>query len=236
MALITTSCKLDNDDEPTNDYKFPDIQEETISGDIGGHTYVDLGLPSGIKWATYNVGATKATEIGDYFAWGETSSKTSYELTNYKWYQDVTFENMSKYILGSSVQKTDYKYYLDGEDDAAAVNWGSSWRMPTAEELKELLNGCYWKFEEDFKGSGTAGIIGVSINNGASIFFPAGGAIYGERNGNVGNLCNYWSSTLTLDDSNGSHYAYYMSFNSTLYYSLPNHFRYDGRNVRAVTR
>ena len=127
---------------------------------INGHEYVDLGLPSGLKWATCNVGATKPEEYGDYFAWGDTvpyykpghaqddpqenwkDDKDGYTWTNYRFrtsgdsWNNVKF---SKYNTSSSYGPIDSKTTLDPEDDAARYNWGSPWRMPTKGDFDELL-------------------------------------------------------------------------------------------------
>ena len=98
--------------------------------------YVDLGLS--VKWATCNVGATNPEDYGDYFAWGETSPKDKYDTETYKWYDNID-ESLTKYnseIYGI----VDNKYLLDVTDDAAYINWGSAWRMPTRAEIEELLN------------------------------------------------------------------------------------------------
>ncbi|MCQ2200297.1 MAG: hypothetical protein MJZ19_11355 [Paludibacteraceae bacterium] len=141
----------------------------TISGSVGKYNYVDLGLPSGTKWATYNMGATNAAEYGDKFAWGETKTKEKYTQENYKWW-DAEISRYTKYA-----NYTDKKTELDPEDDAAAVNWGEGWRMPTKEEMDELLAACTWVLTENYKGSGVAGLVGTSLANGATIFFPRKG-------------------------------------------------------------
>ena len=99
------------------------------------HEYVDLGLPSGLKWATCNVGATAPEEYGNYYAWGENTPKDNYDWDTYKLTTDggTTF---TKY------NGTDGKTTLDPEDDAAAVNWGGKWRMPTDDEWTELRENC----------------------------------------------------------------------------------------------
>jgi hypothetical protein len=118
--------------------------------EINGHEYVDLGLPSGILWATCNVGASKPEEFGDYFAWGETITKSNYTSTNYNY---------------SSAPTT-----LPLDRDAANVNWGDDWRIPTEEEFTELKNNTWRLIQKN-------GISGFEItgSNGNSIFLPAAG-------------------------------------------------------------
>ena len=104
-----------------------DTFEETISGTENGHDYVDLGLPSGLKWATCNVGASNATDYGDYYAWGETTTKTEYTEDN-----SLTYGKQMNDISGNP------------QYDAATANWGGGWRMPTYDELRELMFNCTW--------------------------------------------------------------------------------------------
>ena len=110
-------------------------EEENVSGTANGHEYVDLGLPSGNLWATCNVGAESPEDYGDYFAWGETEPKECYSQDNYKWYVGTSY---TKY------NNTDKKTTLELSDDAANVNWGGDWRMPTRAEHEELTNHCSW--------------------------------------------------------------------------------------------
>ena len=125
--VFILSCSDDNDkDEPMT----PD-----------NHEYVDLGLPSGTLWATCNVGATTPEDMGDYFAWGETAPKQIYDMDNYKWY-DSSSDKLTKYCTDDKYGAVDYMTELLPEDDAAYVNWGPSWRMPTLEQQQELIERC----------------------------------------------------------------------------------------------
>lgn len=135
---------------------------------IEGLAYVDLGLS--VKWATFNIGATNPYEPGDYFAWGETQTKDTFTKKTYKYDNPDTIDGYSKYVLNSKYGPVDNKYRLDMTDDAARVNWGSDWRMPTIEEMKELVEECEWEWivnnEEGYKGYKVTG------PNGNSIFLP----------------------------------------------------------------
>lgn len=135
---------------------------------IEGLAYVDLGLS--VKWATFNIGATNPYEPGDYFAWGETQTKDTFTKKTYKYDNPDTIDGYSKYVLNSKYGPVDNKYRLDMTDDAARVNWGSDWRMPTIEEMKELVEECEWEWivnnEEGYKGYKVTG------PNGNSIFMP----------------------------------------------------------------
>ena len=203
----------------------------TVSGKEGLYTYVDLGLPSGTKWATYNVGASKPTEYGDYFAWGETKPKEDYSWETYKWCNG-SYTSMTKYCTRGYYGTVDNKTVLDAEDDAATVNWGSAWRMPTAEEIDELLFGCSWEWVEDFNGTGIAGRLGTSKKNGTTIFLPAGHCIdlaveYVYRG-------RYWSSSLYENSSDCAHYLYFSDNSISSSNDIGS--RYSGRSVRAVLR
>lgn len=187
-----------------------------------GHEYVDLGLPSGLKWATCNVGAIKPQEYGDYFAWGETTPKQSYVESNYKWYK--------KSFFGGAYKLTKYKdereSLLEYTDDAARVNWGGKWRMPTRTEQDELRNHCTWEWTTL---NGEKGYKVISKKNGNSIFLPAAG----RRCNNLfkaGSDGDYWSSSLNTSNSS---YAYDLTFYSG---SVDRNYnsRYLGRSVRAV--
>lgn len=130
--------------------------------------YVDLGLS--VKWATFNVGASKPEDYGDYFAWGETEPKEEYSWATYKWC-DGTQNTMTKYCSDSLYDNADYKTTLDPEDDAAIVRLGGNWRMPAIEEWRELKQKCTW---ERITINGITGYQ-VTGKNGNSIFLPRAG-------------------------------------------------------------
>ena len=110
-----------------------------------GHEFVDLGLPSGTKWATCNVGATTPEGFGDYFAWGETEPKDFYNWNTYKHcVENGDYYSVNSYCPNSDIGVEDNRTILDAEDDAASANWGGSWRMPTKKEQDELINNCIW--------------------------------------------------------------------------------------------
>ena len=171
----------------------------TEKPEIGNHEYVDLGLPSGLKWATCNVGASTPEEYGDYFAWGEVEPKTTYDWSTYK-YGTGTYE-LTKYCNDSEYGKdgfTDNKTVLDPEDDAATVNWGGAWRMPTEAEQYELMDNCkkwIWITQNGVNGHKVVG------PNGNSIFLPAAGCMDGTSLDGVGSLGFYWSSSLGAEGS-----------------------------------
>ena len=195
-------------------------------------------MPSGIKWATCNVGATIPEDKGDYFAWGETEPKGSYNYYDWNTYSWNTYKwcngsstTMTKYCEYSSFGTVDNKTTLELADDAARVNWGGKWRMPTRAEQDELRkrSNCTWTWTIQY---GVKGYKVTSNKNGNSIFLPATGFIsdLGFANANVG---YYWSSSLCTDDSNSS-YAYNMEFSSDEIYWTHIFDRYYGKSVRAV--
>ncbi len=192
------------------------------------HEYVDLGLPSGTLWATCNVGADSPEGYGDYFAWGETEPKDYYDWSTYKWCNGSN-NTMTKYCASSNYGAdgfTDGKRELDPEDDAAYVNWGPQWRMPTREQQTELRINCTWTWTTQ---NGVNGSL-VTGPNGNSIFLPAAGYRWDEDLEEAGFWGNYWPRTLRSDDSND---AYFLLFNSGgVYWSYI--YRYNGLAVRAV--
>jgi len=171
-----------------------------------GHDFVDLGLPSGTLWATCNVGATNPEDFGDYFAWGETTTKTTYNSSTYTYSDNPT-------TLPSSA-------------DAATANWGSGWRMPTYDELNELRTNCTvtWTTQSGVNGRLFTG------PNGNSIFLPAAGYRLGSELDGAGSRGYYWSSSLITDSTN---YARRLYFASDDYY-MGNYGRCYGFTVRPV--
>ena len=187
---------------------------------------VDLGLPSGTLWATCNVGASSPEDYGDYFAWGETSAKTSY---NSDW---------SNYFDTNDDGSTFNKYYDNGgltelkpEDDAAYVNWGPAWRMPSQEQFEELINSNYTTTEWTTQ-NGVNGRLITSNSNGNSVFLPAAGARPGSFLFDAGSGGDYWSRTLNSDSPD---YAWGLYFHSSSVYTSYG-YRYYGFTVRPVRR
>ena len=197
-----------------------------LTGTENGHDWVDLGLPSGTLWATMNVGASAPEEYGDHFAWGETTPKSIYDWSTYK-YCNGSSTTLTKYCTDSEYGTVDNKTTLELADDAAHANWGGSWRMPTNAELTELRTQCTWKWMTRNGVSGRK----VTGPNGNSIFLPAAG-YYSSSLNYAGSDGNYWSSS--LDGVDGNSYACRVYFNSGSvgwnYYAV----RCHGRCVRPV--
>ena len=192
---------------------------------LGGHEYVDLGLPSGTLWAMCNVGADSPEDYGDYYAWGETETKNTYSWSTYRWCNG-SYDNLTKYNTVLSYGTVDNKTVLELSDDAAHVNCGGGWRMPTEAELRELEDNCTWTWTKQGGKNGYC----VTGPNGSSIFLPAAG-YYNDGNLNVaGSYGGYWSSSLNTDYPSN---AYYLYFHSSDVRIRSSH-RYYGRSVRPV--
>ncbi|MBQ9361832.1 MAG: hypothetical protein IJT97_00245 [Bacteroidaceae bacterium] len=188
------------------------------------HEWVDLGLS--VKWATMNIGASSPEDYGDYFAWGETTTKSTYNWSTYKWCNGSS-TTMTKYCTSSSFGTVDNKTVLDLEDDAANANWGGSWRMPTKAEQDELRNNCTWTWTTQNGVNGYK----VTASNGNSIFLPAAGYRYDSSLRSAGSYGRYWSSSLL--ESN-PYFAWYVNFNSDGVGRDNVSDRYRGFSVRAV--
>ena len=176
---------------------FVQCEQNSSSQGLGkheGHEYVDLGLS--VKWATCNVGAENPYDYGDYFSWGEVEPKDDYSWETYKY--GKMYKELTKYCPKSDFGKdgfTDNKTILDPEDDAATVNWGGKWRMPTEAEQRELLANCIWS---SITQNGVNGYK-VTGPNGNSIFFPAAGYVTYSKYNNEGVEGYYLSSSFDAE-------------------------------------
>ena len=167
------------------------------------HEWVDLGLPSGTLWATCNVGANSPEEYGDFFAWGETEPKEKYSESNYKWYSGSWYNHsrsITKYCTNSEYGYkgfVDNKTELDPEDDAAYVNWGPAWRMPSIEQIDELSDcSAQWTQVNGVNGQLITG------PNGNTLFLPAGGYFIDDSHEDPGTTGFYWSRKLSSGSPN----------------------------------
>ncbi len=223
-----------------------------MAGTHNGYAYVDLGLPSGLKWATCNVGAVNSWDYGSYFALGETKQKSVYN-----WYTYLDGRITSSSDCGTSKDLFKGKMGVEATQyDAARANMGGSWRMPTSAETKELISNCYWEWTDNYNGKGVKGYIVYKVKhasdkgkvkkNGGTvttvgsyslsdkhIFLPAAGARLKSALSNVGISGHYWSSSIDTDLPYG---AYYLNFYSGSvrwdYYGG----RYCGKSVRGVVK
>ena len=193
--------------------------------DSGTHAYVDLGLPSGLLWATCNVGANSPEEYGDYFAWGETITKSNYNLSTYKWCNGSE-KTLTKYNTFSSYGTVDNKTVLDLEDDAAHVNWGGGWRMPTKDDWDELFRYCSY----DFTTQGGHWGFKVKSKSNNSIFLPAAGFRYSGNLDHAGSIGLYWSSSLDSSSPDCARYFVFDAYDCIMSFDA----RAYGRSVRPV--
>ena len=187
---------------------------------------IDLGLPSGTKWACCNVGSSKPEGYGSYFAWGEAFNDNYFNLDNYVWYNR---DKLTKYNTVALLGAVDNRTQLELSDDAAHRNWHGAWRMPTIAEMTELIDNCSytWTTIKRVKGG-----LFTSRSNGCSIFLPASGWCNGLLLNGRGEFGYYWSSSLFESDPD---FAHYLLFRPSGTDTNANN-RYVGRNVRPVLR
>lgn len=193
----------------------PPEENKTVISDganrIGGHEYVDLGLPSGLRWAAANIGADSPSDLGEYFGWGEVAGKREYTREN-----SLTFQQK----VGAQISGGPY--------DAALKIWGAPWRLPSKADVEELMAHCRWEVME------TGGCYGYKVigPNGKSIFFPMGGfrAFDDQRPEFLGTQGRYWTATAFEEDQDTS----YLLIMDTEGYGIDNYWRYLGHNVRPV--
>ena len=183
-----------------NTVKKLNTLEVEVTGGGGGdtHAYVDLGLPSGLLWATCNVGADTPEAYGDYFAWGETQPKDTYDWDTYLHFNG---SDLTKYT-GSDGLTT-----LEPSDDAATANWGEGWRMPTKGEFEELYNNTTVTWTQQ---DGVNGRL-FTATNGNSLFLPAAGYRDDSSLYLAGHSGYYWSSSLSTDNPGDAWYFYFYS-------------------------
>lgn len=191
----------------------------------GNHPHqIDMG--TGVKFACCNVGAKTPVEYGNYYAWGETTTKTTYNWSTYKWCKGSS-STMTKYCNSSSYGTVDNKTQLELADDAARANWGGTWRMPTIDEFSSLNSNCMWTWTT------IRNVVGykVTATNGNILFFPAAGYRYESSLGHAGSYGYYWSSSLNPSSAD---YARELYFSSSSHFTSDD-YRSRGLSVRPVT-
>lgn len=191
---------------------YSDAVKITTNGFIAGREFADLGLPSGLKWATYNVGTTSPEQYGNYYAWGEITTKETYTFEN-----SVTHGQEIGDISGNPTYDV----------ARASTNWGGSWRMPTLTEMRELIDNCTWTWTTLNNVNGYT----VTGTNGSSIFLPAAGSCNKSSRLNVGANGNYWSSTPDRVNTRGAYSLYFSSGNRSVDWA----YRSYGYTVRPVS-
>ena len=192
--------------------------------------YIDLGLPSGTKWSTMNIGAEKETDYGLYFAWGETQGYSGItddkKFNAYDYKYETFLSNLTKY------NSTDGLTTLEPSDDAATVNWGGKWRMPTVKQINELLDtdNCTNEWVTDYNGSEVSGTLFTSVRNGNKLFIPVAGCCFeGELHG-VGKSGRVWTCALLSGyEDHAQHLDFYSGGTE-----LSSNYRCMGASVRAV--
>lgn len=196
--------------------------DDTSCPDANHPHMIDLGLPSGTKWACCNVGATTPEGYGNYYAWGETSPKSFYGYENYAFFNGYNGDNLNPFTTLGDIAGTQY--------DAATANWGAPWRMPSLAQIQELLNNCSdeWTAQNGVKGRKFTG------PNGGTIFLPAAGyRWYGEL-GAAGAWGIYWSSSSASSYWNGAYRLYFDS--ECAFWHDDDNDRHYGPSVRPVLR
>ena len=185
-----------------------------------GYEYVDLGLPSGLKWAICNVGATSPEQPGMYFAWGETKGYTSDDIDS-----NVRSFNVAEYTGNSASLISDD---LIGKCDAAHIYMRGSWRIPINKDFTELVKNTYKTWIDDYNKTGVSGLLLTSKTNGNSIFFPASGFCYNSLIGRMNSGGFYWTASI---DSYVD--AWYMHLGEKNQFVLSDA-RYCGFTIRGV--
>ncbi len=223
------TVKLKNGD--VHEFNVEDVSEVTFQQKENSYTpevyltcpddhhphIIDLGLPSGTKWACCNVGATVPEGYGGYYAWGETETKPYYDWTTYA-YVSYSGGKYNCFHIGDDIAGTEY--------DVAYMKWGN-WCMPSYEQMKEILDNCSKTLTTQ---NGINGIL-VTGPSGGTIFFPSTGMKFKNGKGNVEQGGSYWTSTLYQNDEN---LAYQLFFLYNEWYMEYNYSRDIGCSVRAI--
>ena len=195
-----------------------------------GFEYVDLGLPSGTKWAKCNVGADKETDYGLYFAWGETVGYSGITSMKQFCWDDYKFSKcgLNKF---TKYNDTDGKKVLDLCDDAAHIHMGGRWHMPTKEQIIELKSNTISDWVTNYNGSGVNGILFTSKSDTSKkLFLPASGCVSNFFSESAGKVCYYWSSSIyNYNDC----YGFILNIRSALIFVALSNRNY-GNTVRGV--
>ena len=239
-AIEIANADLNHDGEVTIDDVvglIDNLLNQSQTPDPAEGDWVDLGLPSGTIWATRNVGASAPEDYGDYFAWGETAPKSYYDWNTYQWYHEYkdadgySHSGFTKYCTDSYYGLdgfVDNKTELDPSDDAARAHYPGG-RMPSQEQMRELIANCSWQWTQR---NGVNGQL-ITGPNGNTMFLPAAGERWYESLDNEGSFGYYWSLTLYLSVQNWA-YGLYFDPGAWGYWYFYGSRRGYGRTVRAV--
>lgn len=187
---------------------------------------IDLGLPSGTLWATANLGATHPYEYGDYFAWGDTSTKQNYIGRTCETYDlNIIKLKFDDYINSDNVLTS---YY-----DAATKKLGSGWSTPSGSQAQELIDNCKWEWVSNYENTGIDGMLGISKINGNKIFLPASGYKNNTQELFVNSNGGYWTGSPNLEASNR---AWSIAFEPGVINVFNHGLRYKGYSIRPVKK
>ena len=226
-TLITPNVSLINEDNSVR--YLPELNDP-----YNGHEYVEIG---GLKWATMNIGASKPSDYGLYFAWGDTQGYTAEQVGYGEGQKQFIWENY-KYGNGTSepgatgmtkYNENDDKTILEAADDAAVANWGGSWRMPTTDDFQTLRNAVNTEWTQVNNVYGM--LCTDKKDSSKTLFFPADGYFYDGSVEDVGRYGSYWCSSL---DTDYMKFAYRLDFGSDDAYWGGSGSRFLGKSVRPV--
>ena len=244
MTFSLSACRdKDNDDAAANNDSGSQNQtEDSLTPEGRAAVAIDLGLPSGTKWADRNIGADKPETTGLYFAWGETAEKNIYSWNTYLWGDYIN--QLTKYCNKSENGKDGYTDVenpsigkelteLLPDDDVAIKKWGGKWIMPTLAQFEELIANTNNVWVEDYNGTGISGYKFTNKNNASKfIFLPATGYRYDDSYASVGSYGDYWSRSFELSYPYHAEYLYF--YNGGVGVNM--YYRYSGRTVRPVQK
>lgn len=196
----------------------------SVSGNLNGHDYVDLGLSSGRRWATCNLGSKSPAGYGDYYSWAETKPKAAYTEVNYNGCVDIYLDGLGN--IKSDTVRAQYRIINNPRFDAARKNWGENWELPTAADFAELNKECTWTLKSI---GGHKGYL-VTGPNGNSIFLPMAGLKENQNKSQVGSGGFYWTGDhWDARDRSTMIYFHESSHNGSIWC-----YRYKGLSIRPV--
>ena len=222
-TISERTAALSNADDDILHYTDEDDKAGVYEDPFNGHEYVDLGVTyngNKLLFAKCNVGASTETGYGNYYAWGETTTKSDYSWSTYRW---GTSDALTKY------NSTDQKVTLDPEDDPVRVNMGGQWRSPADAELQALLSQTTNAWVTDYNGSGVNGCV-FTGTNGNTMFVPAAGYRSGMSFFLVGSYVRWWSSSFDGVGSVDGRGLYFKGSDCYMYSG----YRYNGFSARGV--